>query len=140
MRGGCSRGGSGSSGSSSGSGGGGCILVVVVALEGLFRQGLGFLAEVFGHGFVAAVGGAVEVADPGHFELEVFVLAVFVREVDDPGGFLDAVGEVELERGEVELFELRFGDLTAFSRGGAVVALFLSSKVGIRRESERGKR
>ncbi len=72
---------------------------------------------------MSALGGSVEVADPGQLQLELLVLVVIVSDIDDACGFLDTVLQRQLALGEVQLFELGLCDLSSLAGSCAVVAL-----------------
>jgi hypothetical protein len=72
---------------------------------------------------VSALGGTIEVADPGQLQLELLVLVVIVGDVDDACGLLDTVQQRQLAVGEVELLEFGLGNLSSLAGSSAVVSL-----------------
>lgn len=70
-------------------------LILILALQGLLGRLLGLLPQLARHLLVPALGRALQIADPRHLELELLVLAVLVRDVDDAGRLLDALVQRE---------------------------------------------
>ena len=71
-----------------------------------------------------ALGGSVQVADPGELKLKVLVLVVIVCDVDDARGLLDTILQRQLALDKVELLEFGLGDLSSLASSGTVVTLY----------------
>ena len=67
------------------------IFVVIVTLQSLLCELLGFFPDALGDLLMPALGGAIHVADPCHLQLKLLVLVVVVCNVDDARGLLDAL-------------------------------------------------
>lgn len=67
------------------------IFIIIIAIQRLLGQLLSLFSDLLRHLLVPALGGSVEVADPGHFQLKLLVFVVVVCYVDDACRLLDAV-------------------------------------------------
>jgi hypothetical protein len=67
------------------------LLILILALQCLLCKPLGLFLDLLRYLLMPALGGSVQVADPGQLQLELLVLVVVVGDVDDARGLLDSV-------------------------------------------------
>lgn len=66
---------------------------------------------------------AISGTDPSHFQLKLFILAVLVRNVDNPSRLLNSIKQTQVPRLKIQFLQLGLGSLSALSGRGTVIAL-----------------
>ena len=99
------------------------LFIVIIALQCLLGEPLSLFLDLLRYLLMPALGGSIQVADPGQLQLKLLVLVVVVCYVDDACCLLDSLLKRNLTVGKIELLELRLCYLSSFAGSSAVVAL-----------------